>query len=450
MIRMPLQQAAHILGLETSAEFEFTGVSTDSREPSEGMLFAALPGDRADGHDYAAQAVENGACAVLCSRALDLAVPQLVVADVRSALGRLAGAWRAQMDIRVAAITGSNGKTTTKELLASILGMEDEVLATQGNYNNELGLPLTLFRLETRHRFAVLELGASQAGDIRYLAGIAKPDVGLVTNVGPAHLKGFGDVEGVARAKGEIYSSLPAEGFAVINRDESWAPLWQELSTAGNQLTFGLAETADIRGLPGDGRHQVITPAGAFTVQLRLPGEHNLMNALAATAAATALDVPNDQIKTGLEAARPVPGRLNIIRCEAGWTVIDDTYNANPASLYAALQVLAREPGEPWLVLGDMKELGPDSHKLHAEMGEAAASLGVRRLFAIGEVSEATARAFGPGAEHFTDHETLTAALLSALHPGVACLVKGSRSMAMERIVRGVSGKSANRLREAG
>jgi UDP-N-acetylmuramoyl-tripeptide--D-alanyl-D-alanine ligase len=291
-------------------------------------------------------------------------------------------------------------------------------------------------------------MGASKAGDIRYLAGLAKPDVGIVTNVVPAHLLGFGNEEGVARAKGEMYESLSTEGFAVINADEPWSDLWRSMVSTANVLTFGQGADCDVRASADGQGYRVESPIGAFALQLHLPGEHNLMNALAATAMACALKLPAEQVRAGLEATLPVAGRLNLIRSPGGWTVIDDTYNANPASLYAALQVLAGEPGERWLVLGDMLELGNTSRKLHAEMGEAACSLGVRRLYATGPLTAATVDAFGSGAQHFPDREALVAALLRELHPGVACLVKGSRSMAMEQVVRAISPQS--QLREAG
>ena len=448
MIRMAREEAARALELPAESGAGFSGVVTDSRAVTSGMLFAALKGERVDGHDYASQAVAHGASALLVTRRLDLDVPQWVVPDVLEALGRLARAWRRQCAPRIVAITGSNGKTTTKELAASVLRTESEVLATTGNHNNELGVPLTLFGLEPRHRFAVLEMGASKAGDIRYLAGIAKPEVGLVTNVGPAHLQGFGDEEGVARAKGELYSSLPTDGFAIINGDEPWADLWRELSQAGSSLSFGLGADCDVRAEGDATRQRVLTPIGAFPLRLHLPGRHNVMNALAATAIGLAMGLDLEPIAEGLRSTEPVPGRLNLIHTTAGWTVIDDTYNANPASLYAALQVLTNDYGEPWLVLGDMKELGAQARKLHAEMGEAAAALGVRRLYAIGEASEATVDAFGDGAAHFEDHDRLIEALLEDLKPGVACLVKGSRSMAMEQVVASVTDPA--RWREVG
>jgi UDP-N-acetylmuramoyl-tripeptide--D-alanyl-D-alanine ligase len=332
-------------------------------------------------------------------------------------------------------------------MLASILRQQGEVLATQGNFNNELGLPLTLFQLNPRHRFAVLELGASKAGDIAYLAGIALPDIGLVTNVGPAHLEGFGSEAGVAAAKGEIYASLPIGGCAILNGDQPWCPLWRQMSTAGRVLTFGAGPDLDVRFEQLEASVRMLTPAGSFDVRLTLPGTHNLVNAAAATAAAFALDVPLKKIRLGLEAVEPVPGRLNLIRTDAGWTVIDDTYNANPASLYSALQVLAGMQGTAWLVLGDMKELGEDSRKLHAEVGDTARALGVNRIFATGEMAATAVDSFGPGARHYAAQADLIAALQAELRPGINCLVKGSRSMGMERVVQAI--KAPRALQEA-
>jgi UDP-N-acetylmuramoyl-tripeptide--D-alanyl-D-alanine ligase len=439
MIRLHLSDLAtalnsKILGRDVVIE----NIVTDSRKVRYGTLFAALPGSQVDGHDFAASAVEMGAVALLVSHKLELDVPQLVVKDVLLALGRLARLIRDRVNPVVIGITGSNGKTTVKEMLTSILRLQDGVLATRGNYNNELGVPLSLFDLEQNHRFAVLEMGASKTGDIAYLSGIAGPDVGLVTNVGPAHLQGFGDEQGVAEAKGEIYAALPEAGWAIINGDEPWSSAWQKISTAGHTLIFGTKADHDVRLERKDGRARIITPQGGFDLELPLPGEHNLLNATAAAAVAIALEIPLETIQSGLEAVEPVPGRLNLLRTASGCTVIDDTYNANPASLYSALQVLANLQGTPWLVLGDMKELGQGSRKLHAEVGDAARSLGVSRVFATGEMSEFTVDAFGEGATHFADREALIKALIQELRPGINCLVKGSRSMGMEAVVEAI------------
>jgi len=445
MIRMDLSTAVALLGCgPVQNDLIFTGITTDSRRVAPGMLFAALPGKTFDGHDYIPEAVARGAVAVLAERDVDATVATLQVADVLVALGLLAAHWRQQCPAKVVGITGSNGKTTVKEMVASILRRRGTVVATDGNFNNELGLPLTLFRLQESHDYAVLEMGASNPGDIAYLAEIARPEVGVITNIGPAHLQGFVDEEGVARAKGELYASLADTGTAVMNSAEPWINLWQGMNTAGCVSYFAGTGTHDIKidlsRAVHDGEGVTLcTPDGNFSLQLPLPGEHNLTNALAATAVCLALDVPIPDIKAGLEAVQPVPGRLSLVCANAGWTVIDDTYNANPASLYAALQVLASQSGEPWLVLGDMKELGHDSRKMHAELGDAARSLGVKRLFAVGEASTATVDAFGEMAAHFNSREGLIKALRAQLKPGVACLVKGSRSMGMEQVVRAIS-----------
>jgi UDP-N-acetylmuramoyl-tripeptide--D-alanyl-D-alanine ligase len=332
-------------------------------------------------------------------------------------------------------------------MVASILRLESPVLATQGNYNNELGVPLSLFGLKEEHRYAVLEMGASKPGDISYLCDIAQPDIGLITNIGPAHLMGFGTEQGVAEAKGEIYAALPVDGCAVINADEPWSDLWHAMNHAGHSLTFGSNPGSDVRLIENGTCSKLQVPGGEIELRLSLPGRHNQLNAAAAAAVALSLGISLAQIEKGLEAVKPVPGRLNLIRTEAGWTVIDDTYNANPASLYSALQVLAQMQGTPWLVLGDMKELGEDSRKMHREVGEAAKAMGVGRLFATGELSVFTAEAFGEGAEHFDDRDELAGALLSQLRPGTTCLVKGSRSMGMEVIVEAITGTGS--MREA-
>jgi UDP-N-acetylmuramoyl-tripeptide--D-alanyl-D-alanine ligase len=440
VIRMRLSELAACLGCPVpSRDVTVDAIVSDSRRVDYGSLFAALPGSQVDGHSYAAAAVQMGAVALLVSRRLELDVPQLVVPDVLRAMGQLAGLLRQRLDPTVVGITGSNGKTTVKEMVASILRPAGEVLATRGNYNNELGLPLSLFALQPKHRFAVLELGASKAGDIAYLAAIAQPDIGLITNIGPAHLGGFGSVEGVARAKGEIYAALPEDGCAVINADEPWRESWLEVNRAGRVMTFGSQPGCDVRVAGEERQPRIETPAGGFDLHLALPGVHNRLNAAAATAAALALDIDLEAIRRGLEAVEPVPGRLNFIETDAGWTLIDDTYNANPASLYSALQVLSGMQGTPWLVLGDMKELGSDSAKMHREVGEAARAMGVKRLFAIGDMSKSTVDAFGEGAEHFDSHEELAQSLRRVLRPGINCLVKGSRSMGMERVVEAIT-----------
>lgn len=440
MIHMSLSQAADLLECgPMQSDLAFTGITSDSRQVVPGMLFAALPGQTFDGHDHIEQAQERGAVAALVNHVVETDLPLLKVADVLAALGTLAGSWRNECTAKVVGITGSNGKTTVKEMVASILRQQGRVHATDGNFNNELGLPLTLFKLDKSHDYAVLEMGASNPGDIAYLAAIAQPEVGLVTNIGPAHLQGFINEEGVARAKGELFAALRCDGAAVMNADEPWLALWQGINQAGRIYYFGGEGESHIRAQAQGNGTVVITPLGEFNLKLPLPGEHNLTNALAATAVCLALDIPLADIKAGLEAVKPVPGRLSLVSAKSGWTVIDDTYNANPASLYAALQVLAKQGGEPWLVLGDMKELGADSRKMHAELGDAARSLGVKRLFALGDASVATVDAFGDMATHYDSRDGLIKDLRAQLTPGVACLVKGSRSMGMEHVVNAIS-----------
>jgi len=440
MIHMSLNEAASCLSCKpVQSNLTFTGITSDSRQVVPGMLFAAIPGQVVDGHDYIQQAMDRGAVAALVSQSVSTSLTLLQVPDVLAALGSLAGYWRGECTAKVIGITGSNGKTTVKEMVASILKQEGAVLATKGNFNNELGLPLTVFQLSKSHDYAVLEMGASNPGDIAYLAGIARPDVGLITNVGPAHLKGFINLQGVARAKGELFAELPVDGTAIINAAEPWVDLWQKINRAKTVYYFNGEGENHIQAHQVADDIVVSTPVGEFSLQLPLPGLHNLTNATAATAVCLALDVPLTHIKTGLETVEPVPGRLSLKRASAGWTVIDDTYNANPASLYAALQVLATQNGEPWLVMGDMKELGVDSRKMHAELGDAARSLGVKRLFALGEASTAAVDAFGDRAVHFSSRNRLIEALVEELRPGVACLVKGSRSMGMEHVVSAIS-----------
>ena len=440
MIQMSLNEVARLLECTPlQGDITFTGITTDSRQIVPGMLFAALAGQTFDGHHFIQQAMDLGAVAALVDRDVPADLPVLKVTDVLAALGILAGHWRNACPAKVIGITGSNGKTTVKEMVASILRQDGEVLATSGNFNNELGLPLTVFQLNQSHDYAVLEMGASNPGDIAYLAGIARPDVGVITNIGPAHLQGFINIQGVAQAKGELFAALPTDGVAIINAAEPWVDLWQDINRAGKVFYFNGDGEDHIRAHHDADNVVVSTPTGEFPLQLPLPGLHNLTNALAATAVCLALDVPLAHIKAGLETVQPVPGRLSLKRASSGWIVIDDTYNANPASLYAALQVLATQNGEPWLVMGDMKELGSGSRKMHAELGDAARSFGVRRLFALGEASTAAVDAFGANAEHFNSRDGLIEALRAELKPGIACLVKGSRSMGMEHVVRAIS-----------
>jgi len=440
MMTMPLSQAAEVLNARRrGAEVTFRGVSTDTRTLAQGNLFVALRGPSFDGHDYLEQAQQRGAAAAAVSEPRDTELPLLEVGDTRIALGELAAHWRAQFTIPVVGLTGSNGKTTVKEMIAAIVARCGEALVTSGNLNNDIGVPLTLFGLGAQHRYAVVEMGANHPGEIAYLTRLVQPTVGLVNNAGPAHLEGFGSLEGVAKAKGELFDCLASDGVCVINADDHYAGLWRAMAGSRPVMSFGLEQRAEVqaqwRGDLQGSDVELHTPAGAASLRLSLPGRHNVMNALAAAAAALALEIPLQHIVAGLAAVRPVHGRWESLPGINGVQLIDDTYNANPASLEAALRLLAGADAEPWLVLGDMGELGKEGRGLHRQMGEEAKRNGVQRLFALGELAQQAAEAFGDGAEAFADVDALTRRLGEIARPGVLMLVKGSRAMRMERVV---------------
>jgi UDP-N-acetylmuramoyl-tripeptide--D-alanyl-D-alanine ligase len=450
MSMMRLSEAARAIPAELRGEDRaFETVSTDTRTLGPRALFVALKGERFDGHAFLEQAARQQAAGALVeksgiqSRAAGPGLPLLVVDDSRLALGKLAASWRDRFSMPLIALTGSNGKTTVKEMLASILraaSAEDAVLATRGNLNNDIGVPLTLLGLGPDHRYAVIEMGMNHAGEIRYLARLAAPDVALINNAAPAHIEFFGSVEGIARAKGEIFEGLKPGGTAVINADDDHAGLWRELASGRRVVNFGLSGGAEVsasyrlRWLESE--IVVKTPLGEARAVLKAPGLHNVRNALAASAAAVALKVPAQAIARGLERYTGVKGRLQQKAGLNGATLIDDTYNANPESARAAIAVLAQAPGDKLLVLGDMGELGSGAAEMHAEIGRYAREHGVGRLFALGEHSVHAAQAFGAGARHFTRMEDLLAEAETALAPGVTALVKGSRFMQMDRVVK--------------
>ena len=440
MMTMPLSRAAEVLNARLrGVDVTFRGVSTDTRTLAQGNLFVALRGPSFDGHDYLQQARQRGAVAAAVSEPRDADLPLLEVGDTRLALGGLAAHWRAQFSIPVVGLTGSNGKTTVKEMIAAILARCGATLVTRGNLNNDIGVPQTLFGLDAQHRYAVVEMGANHGGEIAYLTGLVQPTVGLVNNAGPAHLEGFGSIDGVARAKGELFEGLGSDAVCVINADDRYAGLWRAMAGSRPVMSFGLEQPAELqaqwRGDLQGSDIELHTPAGAASLRLSLPGRHNVMNALAAAAAALALEIPLPHIVAGLAAVRAVHGRWESLPGINGVQLIDDTYNANPASLQAALQLLGDADAEPWLVLGDMGELGQEGRRLHRQMGEEAKRNGVRRLFALGELAQQAADAFGAGAEGFADVEALTRRLGQMARPGVLILVKGSRSMRMERVI---------------
>jgi len=431
------------------ADVEITGVAIDTRRLKPGDLFVAIKGERVDGHDYLAEAVARGAAAAMVTRKVDSSLPQIVVNDSTLALGDLASAVRAQRNLRVVGITGSNGKTTVKTLAASILSRHGRTHVSAGNFNNELGLPLSLLAMPQDTEYAVFEMGAGKPGDIEYLAAIARPDIGLVTLIAPAHLARMGSIEGVAETKGALYRALPADGVAIINADDSFASFFDGLVGARTILHYGLDHSVDVgadiieQRLDGS-RFVLRTPRGDAEVALPLPGRHNIANALAAACIALALDVSLETIVSGLEQVPGVAGRLRCEVMSGGWVVIDDTYNANPSSMAAAIDTLMLAQGERWLVLGDMAELGIDARALHAGIGTRARQSRVDRLFAVGPLGQATVEAFGPGGRHFDDQASLVAALQADLHAGVVCLVKGSRSAAMEQVVKALGDTSSN------
>ncbi len=446
MIRGTLHEVARTVGGELHGDdAAFSGVSTDTRAIDPGQLFIALRGPRFDAHELLDAAAQAGAAGAVVMRETTSRLPQVLVGDTRTALADLARDWRRRFRIPVIAVTGSNGKTTTKEMLAAILRTQGPVLATEGNLNNDIGVPLTLFRLADAHHHAVIEMGANRPDDIAGLVTIAEPTVALVTMVAPAHLEGFGDVEGVARAKGRIYSRLPPGGIAVVNADETWADQWCATAGGARIVSFGVAPGADITasavvcGELGTGTRFVLHIGKARrAVDLPFDGEHNVRNALAAAAVAHAVGVSIDDIGRGLAQAARVKGRLVVKTARGGMRVIDDSYNANPASLAAAIALLARQPRERWLVFGDMGELGAAAPAAHREVGELARRAGIERLFGVGPQARAAVDAFGAGGIWCADAPAALVVLETLDGAGATVLIKGSRYMQLERIVEGL------------
>ena len=436
-----LSAAANSMGGVLNGEDRnFAGISTDTRTLRDGELFFALRGPNFDGSDYVQTAAENGAAAAVVARRLVADIPQIEVDDTRVALGRFAASWRRQFDVTVIAITGSNGKTSTKELIRACLVPQAPTLATHGNLNNEIGVPLMLARIASEHRFAVFELGANHAGEIAYLTALARPDVVVITNAAEAHLEGFGSVEGVARAKGEILQNDERSGVAVLNADDPYFDYWASLIQDARMISFGLGASADVRATGIDtgieySQFQLHFPGEQVAVRLPLPGIHNVRNACGAAAVAHALGIDSAQIKIALEAVSPISGRLQPMRGTNGCTLFDDSYNANPLSVAAAAEFLAQLSGENWLVLGDMKELGDDAANLHREVGEKARASGIDRLFALGSLSSNAVEGFGQHGSWYGSVDALLDELTRSLNDSTHVLVKGSRSMHMELVV---------------
>ena len=455
---MDLQEAARgAIGEARGANARFAAVSTDTRTLGEGSLFVALRGERYDGHEYIGAARARGAAAAMVDRRApaaagtgDAGLPLLVVDDTRLGLGRLAAYWRGKFKLPLIAVTGSNGKTTVKEMIASILAGHagaGRSFATPGNLNNDIGLPLTLLGLRAVHDCAVVELGMNHPGETAYLAAIAQPTVALVNNAQREHQEFMQSVEDVAREHGAVFSALPMDGVAVINADDSYADYWRGVCATRPVLDFAVDREAAVGGryaLRDFGSEIVLrTPQGSIALSLRAAGVHNVRNALAAAAAASAAGVGLAAIARGLADFEPVQGRLQRKAVKSGAIVLDDSYNANPDSVIAAIDVLALAAGAKFLVLGDMGEVGAHGANFHAEVGRYARAAGIDRAFLIGELCAYAAAAFGEGAEHFSDIGTLQGALQSCVGAGVTVLVKGSRFMRMERLVQALAATQA-------
>lgn len=442
---MLLSEAANALNATLKgADVRFDSVGSDSRNIEAGQLFVAIKGERFDGNAFAAEAIQQGAAAAMVSDASVSAAPSILVNDTRLGLGQLAKYWRGKFSTPLVAVTGSNGKTTTKEMLTAILtlaaGGNDKVHATYGNLNNDIGLPLTLLKIKPQHRFVVAEMGMNHLGEIDYLTRIAQPDVAVIINANTAHIGELGSRENIAKAKGEIFAGLGKEGIAVMNADSDFLDYWRALNPGRKILTFALQAAADItasfeeRG--GVSLVQLNMPNGKVSFELKVAGVHNISNALAASACAYALGVSNADIAEGLANFGGVYGRLERKNGLAGAVLIDDTYNANPDSMRAAIEVMAKQDGEKILVLGDMGELGADAAQMHFEIGAAAKTAGLSKLYCLGELSKHMVKGFGSGAKHFTSPEAISEAIIPELNSKTTVLVKGSRFMRMERVVK--------------
>ncbi|MCK4842689.1 MAG: UDP-N-acetylmuramoyl-tripeptide--D-alanyl-D-alanine ligase [Methylococcales bacterium] len=425
-------------------DLEISTVSIDTRTIVKNALYIAIKGKNLDGHNFIDEAENAGANSILVEHKVETKLSQIVVKDSHLALAEVAGAWKSKQNVKTIAVTGSNGKTTVKEMIAAILDVDAKVLATKGNFNNDIGVPLTLLRLNKQHQYAVIEMGANHIGEIKYSSQYAQPDVSVITNVGAAHIEGFGSIKGVAKAKGEIIQCLKKGGIAILNKDDEFYSLWQRLAENKKQISFGLDENADItaKDIKAGIEHKqfktqfvLMTKNEQITLQLGLAGQHNVINALAAAASCLSLGIGLQQIKKGLENVKPVQGRLQPLVGKQGSLVIDDTYNANPSSVKAALDVLMQCEGEPWVVLGALAEMGSDSREIHQEIGELIKLKKVVRLLTIGSDAESTSKAFGRGAIFFSSQEQLIDVLNDELKGNEALLIKGSRGQKMENIV---------------
>ena len=439
---MSLSHVANLLhSTYKGQDAQFVGCSIDTRTLRPSELFIALRGERFDGHDFIENAARCGASGAVVDKPCTAPLPTIVVDDTHYAMTKLAYYWRRRFPIPLVAITGSNGKTTVKEMVAAIFAQDAPVLATHGSLNNDIGVPITLFGLGSDHRYAVIEMGANHPGEIAELTKLVAPNVALITQCAPAHLEGFGSVEGVAHSKAEIFRGVDSGGTAIINGDDVYADLWRQESRHSSQLVFGLdgdypITAKAIRLQDEQTTFTLVTPQGTTNITLNLPGVHNVRNALAAAAVAHSLGLSLAVMRRGLESVTAVTGRLQIKKGIKSCRIIDDTHNANPTSLNAALTVLSGLAGRHWLALGDMAELGQDAERLHHEAGLHSRAAGVERLYALGALTRSSVEAFGRGAKHFNSHAELAAALQDAVDEDVVVLVKGSRASRMECLVQ--------------
>ncbi len=461
MKRTLLEAARAVGGQLQGDDRPYGAVSSDSRTLAPGALFVALRGPKFDGTEFVAAAAARGAVGAIVNRAVPaVQLPQIIAAEPLHALQQLASGWRADFSIPVVAVGGSNGKTSTKEMTAAILARKGPCMATHGNLNNHIGVPLTLMRLESSHRSAVIEMGANRIGDVAELVRLARPTVGLITNAGAEHLEGFRDLDGVAQGEGEMVAGLEPLATAIINADDAYADYWLKVaattrtgsaltSGAPRTITFGMRVAADFmaknpvqaieRGEFAT-RFTLTCPLGSRPIMLKAGGSHNIANALAAASAASAAGASLDDIAAGLADFRPVSGRLQLKAGLRDSWIIDDSYNANPSSVRAALDVLHSLAGATWLVLADMAELGEQTSDSHAQMGRYARDSGVKRLFACGPQSSRAVETFGSGGEWFPDVDSLIRRLQAEVSPGVTVLIKGSRVNRLERVVQALSG----------
>ena len=441
MIEGTLAAAAHIMnGTLLGTDRSYAGVSTDTRMLGQDELFFALQGPNFDGGAFVSAAAERSAAAAVLCEAVDVDIPQITVDDTRLALGTLAASWRQRMPAKVIGITGSNGKTTVKAILANCLSQSAETLATRGNLNNDIGMPLMLLSLSEKHRYAVIEMGANHPGEIAYLTSLARPDVVLITNAAPAHLEGFGDLDGVASAKGEILQGDVSPVFVVLNADDPYFAYWNSLLSGDTVISFGVEANASVfaTDVEADGDLMIFNlhiHAEEIPIRLPLAGIHNVSNACAAAAVLHGLGMDGKQIRQGLESVQAVSGRLQPVERITSVTVYDDSYNANPQSVIAAAEFLAAQPGHNWLVLGDMGELGEDEVLLHKAVGRAAKRLGIDRILATGKLSKNTVKTFGNGAQWYESIDGLVEELQRTATEDTNILIKGSRFMEMERVV---------------